>query len=302
MKNKLLVSFSGGETSAYMAQWLWNNKRDEYDMIFVFANTGEENEETLLFIDKFSKHFNIEIIWVEAVVNKGRGNGTTHKVVDFKSASRKGEPFEQVIAKYGIPNQASPHCSRELKGAVITSYARTIGWEKYYTAIGIRVDEIDRMNSKRKQKRILYPLISMIETVKPDVNNYWKDMPFRLNLKGYEGNCKWCWKKSTNKLIKIAKDNPEHFDFPKSMEIKYGNFFPAHRKDKYIKEGKVVPTDIKFFRNNVSAEQILEMAKIKKPIVKDDSVIYYRQRSLFDFIKDDDNESCEPFSQCGVDN
>jgi hypothetical protein len=39
-KKKLNVSFSGGETSAFMAQWLWQNKRDEYDMLFLFANTG----------------------------------------------------------------------------------------------------------------------------------------------------------------------------------------------------------------------------------------------------------------------
>ena len=52
MKQKLLVSFSGGETSAFMAQWLWKHKQDEYDMIFVFANTGQENEETLQIIIK----------------------------------------------------------------------------------------------------------------------------------------------------------------------------------------------------------------------------------------------------------
>ena len=40
IKKKLLVSFSGGETSAYMAQWLKANKSNEFEMIFVFANTG----------------------------------------------------------------------------------------------------------------------------------------------------------------------------------------------------------------------------------------------------------------------
>ena len=52
MKKKLLVSFSGGETSAFMAQWLWKHKQDEYEMLFVFANTGQEKEETLQFVDK----------------------------------------------------------------------------------------------------------------------------------------------------------------------------------------------------------------------------------------------------------
>ena len=45
---KLFISFSGGETSAYMAQWLLANKAKKYtDIICMFANTGQENEETV---------------------------------------------------------------------------------------------------------------------------------------------------------------------------------------------------------------------------------------------------------------
>jgi 3'-phosphoadenosine 5'-phosphosulfate sulfotransferase (PAPS reductase)/FAD synthetase len=45
MKN-LLVSFSGGETSAFMAQWLNNHYEGlgYENIVFVFANTGLENE------------------------------------------------------------------------------------------------------------------------------------------------------------------------------------------------------------------------------------------------------------------
>ena len=69
--DKLLVSFSGGETSAYMAQWLWKHKRDDYEMVFVFANTGEENDETLDFIEKCSHHFGFPVIWIEGVFTNG---------------------------------------------------------------------------------------------------------------------------------------------------------------------------------------------------------------------------------------
>ena len=43
---KLLISFSGGETSAYMTyQFLKNNDYDE--VVVIFANTGQENEESM---------------------------------------------------------------------------------------------------------------------------------------------------------------------------------------------------------------------------------------------------------------
>ena len=47
-KNKILVSFSGGETSAYMIYYLLK-KYPKHKYKFVFMNTGEENEETLIF-------------------------------------------------------------------------------------------------------------------------------------------------------------------------------------------------------------------------------------------------------------
>ena len=40
MGKRLFISFSGGETSGFMAQWLLANKAHEYDEVLcLFANT-----------------------------------------------------------------------------------------------------------------------------------------------------------------------------------------------------------------------------------------------------------------------
>lgn len=286
-KKQILVSFSGGETSAYMAQWMWNHKKEDEELIFVFANTGQENEATLVFADKCSKHFGFPLVWIEGVHHPEVGKGTTHKVVDFETASRDGEPFETFISVYSIPNITNPQCTRELKAYPIKSYARSIGWKKYYTAIGIRIDEIDRMSSKRIKERITYPLMQEMPMTKQKINFWWSQQPFRLELKGYQGNCKWCWKKSNSKLIQIAQETPEAFDFPLRMEDKYGNYFPAHKIEKRENEGREVPKDIRFFRGGLSAKDILLKAETEEPrSVLDDSMVF------------DESESCDAFSSC----
>ena len=117
MKKKLLISFSGGRTSAYMTWFMLNQwkDRDLYDKIVVFANTGKEREETLNFVHKCDVEFGFNTVWVEAFVHYKKGKGTTHVVVNFETADRIGDVFEDVIFKYGMPNQNAPHCSRELK-------------------------------------------------------------------------------------------------------------------------------------------------------------------------------------------
>ena len=295
--NKLLISFSGGETSAYMTQWLLNDFKGWKKMIVVFANTGEENEETLEFVNRCDKELGWNVVWVEAVINPIHNKGTTHKVVTFETASRNGEPFEAMIAKYGIPNIKYKHCSRELKKQTIRSYARSIGWKKsdYKTAIGIRADEIDRISDNAKKEKLWYPLISA-EITKPFVNRFWRDMPFRLNLKGYEGNCKVCWKKSLRKLLTIAKENPEKFDNFKKWEGKYGNFIPeSHKNDE-----KDIELPLRFFRNKLSVDNIIKMSKEKFNPASDDAVKYREfiqlELDMYELdLSDGCIESCEVF-------
>lgn len=282
---RLFISFSGGETSAFMAQWLMANRADRYDeIVCLFANTGQENEETLRFIQKCDEEFGLGVVWVEAVV-RGRGNGTAHRVVDFSTASRGGEPFESVIAKYGIPNQAYPHCTRELKLAPMLSYLASIGWRRgtYDTAIGIRIDEVDRIADDAREKRLTYPLIADVEMTKPRINAWWRKQPFRLQLKGYEGNCKWCWKKSLRKHLTLLNEHPGWYDFPERMEREHG--LSGHNVD---------GTPRVFFRQGLNTQDLREIAAGKGFVaVSDDAQVYEDQLGLDLDSAGGCSESCE---------
>jgi len=224
-KPRLLVSFSGGRTSAYMSKLLKANYADKYDLLFVFANTGQEHENTLQFVDQCDKAFGLNVVWVEAEVGAALGTGTRARVVTLETASRQGEPFESVIRKYGIPNRNFPHCTRELKKKPILAYARSIGWgpQDYHLALGIRADEAKRISARAEQDRIVYPLAHWDPVDKQDVNDWWSDQPFNLVIPERLGNCTWCWKKSDRKHFANIDECPEIYDFPRRMELEHPN-------------------------------------------------------------------------------
>ena len=292
-KQKVFVSFSGGETSAFMCHWLLNNKADEYEMKFIFANTGEENEETLIFADRCDKQFGLNLTWVQFDMVNGKPK---FKVVDFETAYRsnrdkvndyKDHPFLTMIDRQGIPNKQNMICTRELKEYPMKRYFKSIGWKprNFKIAIGIRADEIDRVGKH------YYPLVKLGIT-KPMVNAFWSKMSFRLELKGYQGNCKTCWKKSFRKLGTIAQENPEHYDFFKFAEAKYENFTPPTRN---------IVGPHRFFRSAKTVDEILQIPNDPKfEKASDDSQnTNYKQVSLEDGTELDASngciESCEVF-------
>lgn len=293
-KDKLLISFSGGRTSAYMSKWLLDNMQDKYEMIVVFANTGKERLETLDFVDKCDKYFNLNVVWIEANVNFENGKGTTAKVVNYKTASRNGEPFEQVIKKYGMPNQAQAICTRELKIVPLKSYAKSIGWKKYYTAIGIRSDEPKRLDwEKAKKERYIYPLASHIRITKSDINLFWSKQSFDLELKSYEGNCDLCYKKGLRKLMTLVKDKPELADWWREMEQKYGEYTPETRMHN-------AAPPYRFFRDYMTIDDIIEESELPFEPSRDESkdIDRYKQMAMWDEYLDTNGgctESCEVF-------
>lgn len=234
----LFVSFSGGRTSAYMSKWLIDNKPDDCELIFTFANTGLEHEKTLEFVDRCDKAFGMNLVWVEADVQHGERVGTKHKIVNFETAARNGEPFEEVIKKYGLPNSDYPHCNRELKLAPLHDFKyrkSSITEEDPFFAIGIRADEFDRMSADAEKNKLVYPLVYLGVT-KAQVVDWWNKQSFDLELPEHLGNCVTCWKKSDRKLYTIAKHEPERFDFFARMESDYGHITTTEKLRKLFRQ------------------------------------------------------------------
>lgn len=220
----LFISFSGGETSAYMTWWLMENEAHKYDaVLIVFANTGQEHPETLIFVDRCARHFGWNVIWVETVVHHNQRKSSTHRVVTFETACRDGTLFEQMIRKYGIPNKDFPHCTRELKTNPINSFKKSVLPDRaiVHMAIGIRDDEVDRRSSHAEALGLIYPLIDLHPMTKPQINEWWRNMPFRLGIEAWKGNCVWCWKKTDRKHFRNIQDNPDWYAFPAQMERQY---------------------------------------------------------------------------------
>ena len=282
-KKKLLISFSGGRTSAYMMFMILNSEKfkEEYDFKIVFANTGKEHEGTLEFVRDCAKNFNCEIVWIEAKHLDDNGNpftkkgwGVNFKIVDFETASRNGEPFEEMLSVLGIPCSSAPFCSDQLKRKPIEKYLKSIGWKGYWKAIGIRVDEIDRMNENRVKKKILYPLVKEFPTKKIEILNWWKNNSFDLNIPLNLGNCDICWKKSFKVLINNTKDFPERFEWWQKMINKYSH--KSRNSDKKIS----------FFRGGKSIKELFEMGELSQ-----------EQLTLFaeEYKLDGCSESCEVY-------
>ncbi|WP_162950816.1 phosphoadenosine phosphosulfate reductase domain-containing protein [Pseudomonas aeruginosa] len=288
--NKIVVSVSGGRSSMFMARMIQLHWADEYEIVFIFCNTGWEHPRTLEFVKECAEHWGMNIVWLEAEINPKRGKVVLYRVVNFQTASRCGRPFREMIQKLGLPNKAFPFCTRDLKTRPSFAYIRdALGWggegklgTNYYLALGIRADEPKRLRATPGR---IYPLAGAWESDKQDVLDWWEDQPFDLNrplLTGETipfperyGNCVWCWKKSLRKHLLNLHEHPEWYEFPAEMEQQYG-----HHGAGFTGEPRV------FFREGRSTQDLIKLAEVATP----------DERMGSRFGEDDGcSESCEAF-------
>lgn len=237
LEGPAVVSFSGGRTSGYM---LWRILEAHGGTLpdnvkVIFCNTGKERPETLDFVERCSQRWGVPIVWLEyrhledGTIPDGRtpprktGGRHTYVVVDFATASRKGEPFEAIIrARNCLPNVRARFCTSELKLRTNMRYLKSIGWDEWDNAIGIRADEPARVARIRGRQEVKceYPILPLADagTTLADVTGFWSRQPFDLQLRSDEGNCDLCFLKGPRKVRRLVAEKPESADWWAKME------------------------------------------------------------------------------------
>lgn len=212
-----VVSFSGGRTSAMMLRLLLDahGGRLPFDCLVTFANTGKEREETLVFVEECSQRWGVRIVWLEYRHHEqGAPRTSRFEEVTFRTASRKGEPFDAIIRQRGmVPRPMIRFCTEILKVRVMRDYALTrFAGGRWNRILGLRADEGIRAggaeDSGHEFGDVKLPLF-YAGVREPDVRAFWRKQPFDLGLESYEGNCDLCMLKSQSKRVRIMADRPD---------------------------------------------------------------------------------------------
>lgn len=243
-ENPLVIQFSGGRTSAFMTAMA-----PDEAMVF-FENTGVEDEKTLEFVQNVGESLGIDIVWLEMrpPVKKGaRPRDFRWERVNFKTASRKGEPFEdfmRCINEYR-DSKGEPHiapwvngriCTTHLKHRVLDHYLTEHGIEAHDRWLGLRADEPDRVRKLQAQETRTKGLLAPLHTAgidKPTILDFWSRQPFDLGLEEEDGNCRGCFLKDMADVSRSIGKDPWHVEWWSRMQETYSRFggekWPSYR-------------------------------------------------------------------------
>ena len=285
--NNIFCSVSAGYSSVMMAiklrEWY-----PDHNIINVMANTSKERAESLHFMNECDIHYDLNLVWIEAEFHK-QGIGVTSNVVDYENLKTKGEIFEAGIKKFGIPSQSSKWCNRDMKVVPLTKYVDSVfGKKNYSVAVGMRVDEIDRVNKDYKTNNVFYPLMDH-KISKRERNLFWKDQPIQITIPAYKGNCDLCFEKSNRKLMTIIKEEPNLIEWWDRMIKQYGSIkkesSPSYN-DLLKQKGFMT-----FYRGYNTIEDLVKLAQ--QPFARaTDEYIY--ESDLFD-LEGDCGSGCQVF-------
>jgi 3'-phosphoadenosine 5'-phosphosulfate sulfotransferase (PAPS reductase)/FAD synthetase len=225
IKEPTCISFSGGRTSAFMLYKVLQAHQMSLpkDAIVCFANTGKEDEATLKFVHDIETKWNVPIHWIEY-----RNDELGFAKVNYETASRNGEPFEELIHKVQfLPNSGMRICTTHLKIRPFRKYLDSIGIDRPNQFVGIRADEMQRVvkirsNPQAEGMERSLPLATDGITVH-HVNEFWNNQEFNLELTTFNGrtlagNCDLCYLKPASQILSLIKEKPERAVWWAKME------------------------------------------------------------------------------------
>lgn len=205
-KENHVVSFSGGRTSAYLV-YLMEQKRKllNWNVTYIYMDTGAEHPKTYEFIRSVAEHFKIDLVCLRVVINPELGQANTYEQIDISDLKTDFYVWPSMLKKYSLPYVNGAFCTDRMKLVPYTKYCKDKFGKDYITWLGIRADEPKRLIPKAGKRY----LAEISHFDKWDVIDWWKDMPFDLEIPEYLGNCMFCIKKGVNKVALAARAEPE---------------------------------------------------------------------------------------------
>ena|ERR1017187_10343493 len=124
--------------------------------------------QALDFVKECGKRWGVHIVWLEYKPARPE----IFEIVDHATASRHGEPFERLLGDRGMPpNPETRFCTAMLKTRTKERIARSLGWEHWTSALGLRADEprrVARLDMIRERWEAIAPLATA-EVAREDV-------------------------------------------------------------------------------------------------------------------------------------
>ena len=244
------IGVSGGRTSGCMVRriQLAHGGQLPPDVHPLFENTGKERLETLDFLHEMDQRWRTGIVYLEWCREYGQPDDAPwFRVVDYKTASRNGEPFDMMLDYYAryrrevkdlppiLPNFSNNMCTAYLKIKVAEKYMRSLGYDSWDSIAGIRYDEPARYhrmmaaNDRGGSRAEYYTPLYLDRVTKEDVAEFWSQQPFDLGIDSDFGNCDLCWKKSEDKLYRAIIEDPSRVLWWSGTEEKFGQVFRQDR-------------------------------------------------------------------------
>lgn len=171
-------------------------------------DTGAEHPKTYDFIRQVNAHFGLDLTCLRCDSSAPLGKGVTPYEVSIDDIGPDLIPYRDLCEKYGTPTVKTPWCTSRLKEIVHDKWCnQEFGRNKHVTWIGVRADEPDRLGYMGASPLKRY-LAEIDDADKRDVLDYWREMPFDLEIPEWLGNCVFCVKKSQAKLAMAAREEP----------------------------------------------------------------------------------------------